>query len=151
MKNPWYITGLCDGEGCFSVSFNFRSRLKSGIEVRPSFSVTLNKRDIHMIKDVREYFGVGGIRFSKSDQCYKFEVRGIKDLYKIIIPHFDEYPLQSSKLKDFEIFKDICTLIYRNQHLCKSTLEQIIKKAYQMNPSGKRKIPIEKLLKQLAR
>ncbi|MBU1956035.1 MAG: LAGLIDADG family homing endonuclease, partial [Candidatus Margulisbacteria bacterium] len=57
MKNPWYITGLCDGEGCFSVSFNLRSKLKTGIEVRPSFSVSLNKRDLEIIQDLEKYFG----------------------------------------------------------------------------------------------
>ncbi|KAF0133701.1 MAG: homing endonuclease/LAGLIDADG family 23S rRNA group I intron [Candidatus Saganbacteria bacterium] len=151
MKNPWYITGICDGEGCFSISFNFRNRFKSGIEVRPSFSVSLNKRDLDTIKMLNDFFGIGGIRFSKNDQCYKFEVRSVKELYKFIIPHFDKYPLETSKKKDFEIFKELCFLVYTNQHLSKVILEEIIKKAYKMNPSGKRKIPIEKLLKQLAR
>jgi hypothetical protein len=45
MLNPWYITGLVEGEGCFSVSFNLRDSLKVGIETRVSFSVSLNKRD----------------------------------------------------------------------------------------------------------
>jgi hypothetical protein len=36
---PWYVTGLVDGEGCFSVSFTLRKRLKIGIETRPSFSI----------------------------------------------------------------------------------------------------------------
>ena len=151
MKNPWYITGLCDGEGCFSVSFNFRRKLNTGIEVRPSFSVTLNKRDLDIIENVRQYFGVGGVRFSSSDQCYKFEVRSIKDIYKKVLPHFESYPLQSAKRWDFEIFKEICLLVYNNQHLSKERLEEIIRQAYKMNPSGKRKITIEKLLKQLAR
>jgi hypothetical protein len=151
MKNPWYITGISDGEACFSVSFNFRNKLKTGIEVRPGFSITLNKRDLESIKEIREYFGVGGIRFSRPDQCYKFEVRSIKDLYKKVIPHFRRYPLQTSKIRDFDIFDEICSLVYTNQHLSRVKLEEIIRKAYKMNPSGKRRIPQEKLLKQLAR
>ena len=151
MKNPWYVTGLADGEGCFSISFNFRKKLNCGIEVRPSFSITLNKREIISLKEIREYFKVGGIRFSKKDQCYKYEVRSIKEIYKNIIPHFEKYPLNTSKDKDFKIFKRLCFLIYANQHLSKNVLIKIIQEAYKMNSSGKRKIPKEKLLKQLAR
>ena len=151
MKDPWFVTGLADGEACFSVSFNFRNKLRTGIEVRPSFSITLNKRDLKTLEEIRHYFGVGGIRFSKSDHCYKFEVRAIKDIFKKILPHFERYPLQTSKQKDFQLFKRICFLVYTNQHLSRTVLEEIINQAYKMNPSGKRKIPREKLLKQLAR
>jgi hypothetical protein len=33
MLDPWYITGLVEGEGCFSVSFNLRDSLKVGIRI----------------------------------------------------------------------------------------------------------------------
>jgi hypothetical protein len=150
MKNPWFITGLTDGEGCFSVSFNLRKKLNTGIEVRPSFCITLNKKDLATLQEVRGFFKVGGIRFSKKDQCYKFEVRSIADLCKSVLKHFRRYPLQTAKLEDFKIFEQICNLVYTNQHLNRARLAAIIKLAYQMNPSGKRKIPQEKLLKQLA-
>ena len=37
-----YISGYVDGEGCFTVSFSPRSKLRVGWEVRPSFSVSQN-------------------------------------------------------------------------------------------------------------
>ena len=151
MDFPWYITGFTDGEGCFSISFNRRAKLKTGIEIRPSFSIGQNKRSLQVLKDINTYFGCGAIRFNKSDQLYKYEVRSIGDLMKRIIPHFQKFPLQTSKQRDFDIFAQVCELIYQSKHLNAKYLEQIIQQSYLMNGSGKRKYTSEELLKILAR
>jgi hypothetical protein len=93
MKFAWYVTGFTDGEGCFSISFTQRAKMRTGIEVRPSFCIGQNKRSLQVLKDVHTYFGCGAIRFSKRDQLYKYEVRSVKDLQQRIIPHFKKYPL----------------------------------------------------------
>jgi len=141
-----YISGLVDGEGCFSVSFNFREKLKLKIEVRPSFSISQNKRNLSILKEVKEFFGCGSIRFSKKDQTYKYEVRSISDLKKKIIPHFKKFPLKTTKNKDFKEFSEICTFIFETKHRNKVYLENIIERAYEMNESGKRKYQKAKLL-----
>jgi hypothetical protein len=151
MDFSWYITGFTDGEGCFSISFNRRAKLKTGIEVRPSFSLGQNKRSLKVLKDIHTYFGCGAIRFSKVDQLYKYEVRSIGDLMKRIIPHFQKFPLQTNKQLDFEIFAKVCELIYQSKHLNVEYLEQIIQQSYLMNGSGKRKYTSEELLKILTR
>jgi hypothetical protein len=61
-----------DGEGCFSVSFSLRKKMKNGFEIRPSFSVS-QKRDKEglnklILEKIRDYFQTGFIRFSKIDQ-----------------------------------------------------------------------------------
>lgn len=147
----WYITGFTDGEGCFSVSFNRRAKLKTGIEVRPSFCLAQNKRSLQVLKNIHIYFGCGAIRFSKRDQMYKYEVRSIGDLICDIIPHFQKYPLQTNKASDFEKFAKICELVYQSRHLNKEYLEQIIIESYLMNESGIRRSTKEDLLKILAR
>jgi hypothetical protein len=151
MELAWYITGLIDGEGCFSVSFNLRSKLKVGIEVRPSFLISQNKRNLEILKVTQEFFGCGAIRFNNHDQTYKLEVRSIKDIVKLIIPHFEKYPLKTSKAKDFIYFKEICFQVYKNLHLSPNYLTEIIEKSFRMNESGKRKYTKDFLLKQLAR
>ena len=151
LLDPWYITGLIDGEGCFSVSFSLRKKLSTGIETRPSFSLSLNQRDLDLLKEVHTYFKCGGIRFSKSDRTYKYEVRNIRDIQKSIIPHIDRFPLHGSKSNDFDLFKKICEKIYQNKHLNKRYLKEIIELAYQMNPSGKRKHSKSDLLRVLGK
>ena len=147
MDLAWYITGFTDGEGCFSISFTKREKLHSGIEVRPSFAVGQNKKSLAVFQLMHTYFGCGAIRFSKSDQMYKYEVRSIQDLQKRIIPHFEKYPLQTVKRSDFESFKYICELISTSRHLNKGFLLELINRAYTMNESGKRKYQVQELLK----
>ena len=151
MDFSWYITGFADGEGCFSISFNRRAKLKTGIEVRPSFSIAQNKRSLQVLKDIHTYFGCGAIRFSKRDQMYKYEVRSIGDLRKRIIPHFQKYPLRTSKARDFEIFVEVCDLIFKSYHLNSEYLGSIIQKSYLMNEASLRRNTQEELLKILAR
>lgn len=145
-----YISGFVEGEGCFCVSFNKRSRLHTKIEVRPSFSISQNKRNLELMKMVNNHFQCGAIRFSKSDQNYKYEVRSISDLYKKIIPFFKNYPLQGAKQADFEKFVQVCELVYQNQHLNAGKLIRIIELSYQIN-CGKRKYKKEELLKHMVR
>ncbi len=146
-----YISGFVDGEGCFLISFTLRKKLHTGIEVRPSFSIGQNERNIELLKKIRLYFGCGTIRYSYHDRTYKYEVRSLYDLITKIIPHFIHFPLRSSKQKDFEKFKIICKLMFKNYHRNINRLDEIIKIACAMNPSGKRKYKQEELLKLLVR
>jgi len=147
--HPWFITGIVEAEGSFCVSFSKRRRLKLGIETRPSFSITLNRRNLELLKAIHRYFGCGGIRFSRTDRTYKYEVRSVKDLVKRIIPHFERYPLKGAKAEDFERFAKICKMVHANLHLNKQHLKEIIDLAYGMNPSGKRKYSRKDLLRVL--
>ena len=146
-----YITGFTDGEGCFQVSFSKRKKMNLGIEVKPSFSLSQRKRNKDIIFFLQDFFKCGGVRFSKKDQNYKFEVRSISDLMKKIIPHFQKNPLQTSKQKDFQIFTDICQLINSGQHLNPQGLTKIIDLSQNLNASGKKKYNRKDLLKIVAR
>jgi hypothetical protein len=144
--DSWYVTGFADGEGCFSVSFSKRNKMTTGIEIRPSFSISQNKRSLEALKLIQAYFGCGGIRFSSYDQTYEYEVRSLSDLLNLVIPHFEKYPLQTSKRQDFEKFLWICQQIRQSKHLNKETLITIIDTAYLMNESGKRRYTKNELL-----
>ena len=143
-----FVSGFTEGEGCFCVSFNQRSKLKTNIEVRPSFSISQNKKNLELIKRIHQNFGCGSIRFSKNDQNYKFEVRSITDLVKKIIPFFRKYPLVGTKKSDFEKFSQVCDSIYKNQHRNPKKLLEIIEISYQIN-CGKRKYQKDELLKHM--
>lgn len=145
--NPWYVSGLTEGEGCFHISFNIRKKLKVGIETRPSFSISLNRRDLMLLQGVHQYFDCGSIRYSKSDRTYKYESRSILDLISKIIPHFEKYALHGSKQNDFIRFADICHSVHANKHLNGGSLSSIIHCAFDMNPSGKRRHEMRDLLR----
>ena len=141
-----YISGYVDGEGCFSVSFLKRKKLLIGIETRASFSVSQNEDRSEILFYMQEHFGRGHMRRDYSDKTLKYEVRKFDDLLTKIIPHFRKYPLLSGKQKDFERFARICFLMKAGKHHMKFGLRAIVRCAYQMNPSGKRRYPQAELL-----
>src|SRR6266540_1443392 len=106
-----YISGYVDGEGCFTVSFSPRRKLRVGWEVRPSFSVSQNADRAEVLLLMRDYFRCGWIRPDRSDRTLKYEVRSLVDLRKQVIPHFERFPLLSGKVRDFERFATVCDLV----------------------------------------
>jgi len=148
--DPWFVSGLTEGEGCFCVSFALRSKLRTGLEVRPSFSLSLNEKDLELLRDLQTFFGCGWIRESKSDRTFKFEARSVQDLLDPIIPHFGRYPLRGSKAASFAAFESVCRMIEQGDHLRRDGLRRIIALAYEMN-LGKRRLAKDDLLRALMR
>lgn len=134
-----YLSGYADGESCFCISFTKSKRHSIGREARPSFSVSQNYDRVEILELFKSNFNCGSIRPDKSDKTLKYEVRSLSDLLAKVVPHFDEYPLLSSKHKDFEIFKTICELMRDKEHLTRNGFNKIVDLAYSMNGSGKRK------------
>lgn len=131
-----WITGFVDGEGCFSVSFSEREKLNVGIEVRPSFSVGQSAPST--LELIKTEFGVGGIRYSKADNCYKYEARSSKDLQDVVIPHFRKYPLHTAKKNDFLKFEKVLGIIKKNQHLSIDGMKSILDIVFADNASLRR-------------
>jgi len=98
---------------------------------------------------MREMFGCGFLRRDYSDKTLKYEIRSLNDLINKVIPFFDKYPLISKKKKEFENFRKICFLMAEGKHLNKNGFTRIVKIAFKMNPSGKRKYSLKGILKSL--
>ena len=147
MEIASYITGFIDGEGSFLVSFSVRPKLKIGIEARPSFTVSQHGRSKAILEELQRFFVCGSIRFDAHDQTYKYEVRSLTDLTSKIIPHFNQYILQTSKRVDFELFSKICELMTTNEHRPDQGIRKIIDLAYQMNNLGARRYTKDDLLR----
>ena len=143
-----YLSGFIDGEGCFSVSFTLREKMKYGVEVRPSFSIgqSITKENYLLLEKVKLLLGCGAIRISKGDRCYKYETRNLTDIRKRIITFIEAYPLFSSKRNDFLLFAQICSLIANKSHLTPEGIKKVIELAFSMNESGTRKTTRAKLL-----
>ena len=130
-----YFSGFVDGEGCFSVSINKSNRHKIGWEFRPSFSVSQNNDRAEVLYLLKDYFGCGSIRPDTSDKTLKFEIRSINDLIFKVIPHFERYPLVSSKSKSFLKFKKICFDIFEKKHLERKNLLSMVSQSKSVNRS----------------
>ena len=122
--HPYYITGFIDGEGCFSVSMHKDSRLLTGWQVKPIFSINLHNKDIKLLKALQRTLGVGKIYKSGAD-AVQYRVSSLKNL-KIIINHLDNYPLITKKCADYLLFKQVVGLIENKQHLTLKGLNKIV-------------------------
>lgn len=145
-KNPAFVSGFVDGEGCFT--FYLTKRGNIGLQITPSFSVSQSTRSKEIILGLQKFFKCGGIRKSTRDGTFKFESRAIKDIHQKIIPFFKRYPLYTTKWHDFEIFCYVCSMIQRGLHLNKDGMLEIVELVFQMNNIGQnRKYSKEEFLR----
>jgi LAGLIDADG endonuclease len=144
-----YVSGYVDGEGCFTVSISPRAKLRVGWEVRPSFSVSQNGDRAEVLYAIQELFGCGSIRPDRSDRTLKWETRRLEDILGRVIPHFESWPLQSGKQRDFARFAVVCRLMTAGAHREREGLARIVELAREMNPSGTRRYDASAILRQL--
>ena len=127
--NPWYVTGLADGDGHFGINID-RAAVKATLE----FKITSHCASNGLLKDLQSFFGVGRINIdNRRDNTMKFVVGSIVDVMNVIIPHFDTYPLQGSKHLNFLAFKEAALLISSGGHRTESGWNQLLALAASMN------------------
>lgn len=100
--NPWYITGITDGDGNFSISI-IKNKNKTGWLVIPSFTISagINPANYQMLLNIKSYLGdIGHINTGKG--TYNYHVMGYKNCL-LIKPHFIKYPLMTDKLVYFKL------------------------------------------------
>jgi hypothetical protein len=123
--NPWFLTGLVDAEGMFTIKVDKYLKNKTGWRVQSVFQVGLHIRDLELLEKMQKYFGnIGSI--SKSGDLAYYSVSSIKDLTSTIIPHFDNYYLLTQKKADYLLFKQVVGLMIEKAHLSVEGLNEII-------------------------
>lgn len=122
---PWFVTGFVDAEGSFTVSVLKSSSVRTGWQVGARFQLTLHLKDLSLLREIQAFFGgVGKIVLSK-DNC-TFRVDSLKDILKVIIPHFNAYPPVTQKLGDYLLFRDIVIMMSNKEHITLEGLNKII-------------------------
>ncbi len=126
-----WIVGFTDAEGCFYVGINKMPKMTLGWQVLPEFRIVQHDRDEELLKEIRDYFGFGGIKKNHGNRK-DYRVRGLENL-KEIVKFFEQHQLKTKKKQDFEIFSEIINLMNEDKHLEKSGLEKIALLASEMN------------------
>ena len=129
--DPWFTTGFTDGEGCFAIIIYRDKRLSTGWRVQLSFQIALHQKDKVLLEQVRNYFGVGSIT-KRGEEMIQFRVSSEKDL-KVILDHFEKYPLITKKRADYELFKKALNCINEKEHLSTEGLYKIVALKASMN------------------
>ena len=123
--NPWFITGFTDGEGCFSISVIKDNRYKEGWLVCPFFEIGLHQKDLALLEQIESFFGVGNITTKQRKNMLQYHVSSRNDL-KVILNHFDKYPLITQKQADYILFKQAFNLFINKEHLTMDGLSKIV-------------------------
>jgi len=77
------------------------------------------------------YFGCG--RYIQRPNLGVFTVQRFSDISEKIIPFFDKYPILGAKLKDYEDFKKVASLMQSKAHLTREGFEEILTLKQSMN------------------
>ena len=113
--DPWFVTGLTDAEGCFSVSIIKRVGRALGYEFKPRFNILMHYRELDLLYSVQNFFGVGHVHYKPGNKSASFEVAARADIM-LILDHFKKYPLQSSKRNSLYIFSVVFEMFCKNEH-----------------------------------
>ena len=99
--SPWWVTGITDAEGNFTINFNANSN-----KIHVSFKITQMSDSKGILLSIQKFFGCRVIcKDNNNESADKFVINKVEGLLNIILPHFDRYFLVSSKNLDFWDFK----------------------------------------------
>lgn len=130
-----WLAGFVDGEGTFIAQI-----YSNTLSLR--FSIKLRADDKEILNTIQQTLQCGKLNFVKRGEnrpndmpAYDFSISSRKDLYNVILPLFDKYPLRAKKKRDYEIWRKIVILMNsqpRIQHrnlvlVLKDKLEPLIK------------------------
>jgi hypothetical protein len=103
------VTGLVDAEGNFSIN---KHNLDNKCKFTLAFKVTQKEHSLGILYDLKKFFNCGHIHIdNKKENAYKYNVAKLDDIINIIIPHFDKYPLLTSKNLDYLDFRKAAFLL----------------------------------------
>lgn len=113
------------------ISFSKSSESRHGFRIRAIFQIELHEKDLELLKAIQAFFqGIGSIVSTKSGVALK--VRSLDDL-KVILAHFDKYPLITKKQADFELFKSVVKKLSLKEHLKLQGFKEIVNIRASMN------------------
>lgn len=77
------------------------------------------------MKEIQATLGGVGSISEKGDVAY-FRVQSLEQIYNVIVPYFDKYPLITQKLADYILFKEIVLKMMQKEHLNKEGFQEIV-------------------------
>jgi LAGLIDADG endonuclease len=141
--NPYWVTGLIDGEGCFYVIIAKSKNHKIGWWVQACFQLGLHVKDKDLLLQIKSFFNeTGSIYAINKNKALLYQVRNLNEITKEIIPHFENYSLITQKQSDFLLFKEIIKLMNKNEHLTEDGLVKIINLKASLNKGLSNKLKI---------
>ncbi len=151
----WFLAGLIEGEGSFTVSIKEHPTARYGFYVDPEFFIYQHKTGRKLLEMAREIFGTGRIYPKPGNpEVLVFAITARRSLREKVLPFIDKYMVFSAKKRELSLFKEIVLALERKEHLSPAGLARIVEKAYALNAAGKgreRKRPLPEVLERILR
>ena len=146
----YYIVGLVDGEGCFSISLKRQEDTRFGWVIDPVFHVTQSSKHREVLEILRRVFKCGRIipKPGQEETTLQYTVDARRHLAEKIVPFFKKHkPI--IKWREFKFFADIVEALERGEHRDAEKFKELVKKVYEM--SDKRKHQLREILSYINR
>src|SRR5204862_6565477 len=89
---------------------------KIGYTVGLIYQISVHYSDMEILYKLKSFFNnVGSIITTKDYVSYR--VTNLPDIINVIIPHFNAYPLQSTKIVSYYLFNAVATIMKNNNHI----------------------------------
>lgn len=121
--DPNWVTGFIDAEGYFIVLIAIDKNYKTGWTIKTRFSISLHKKDLAILELIKTYLGNVGNILKQGKDSVQYKVASLESITKVIIPHFDKYPLITQKKADYELWKRVIEIVSCKGHLTTEGLQ----------------------------
>jgi hypothetical protein len=89
------------------------------------YQILVHPSDEAILHSLKSFFkGVGDIIYSEHYVAYR--VSKLSDIIQFIIPHFDKYPLQSTKVVSYYLFKEVLNIMVKREHITLPGFEKLL-------------------------
>nr|5THG_A Chain A, I-OnuI_e-hCCR5 [synthetic construct]5THG_D Chain D, I-OnuI_e-hCCR5 [synthetic construct] len=129
--NPWILTGFTDAEGSFMLRIRNTNNRSVGYYTSLVFEITLHNKDKSILENIQSTWKVGTIN-NRGDGTARLSVTRFEDL-KVIIDHFEKYPLITQKLGDYKLFKQAFSVMENKEHLKENGIKELVRIKAKMN------------------
>lgn len=146
----FYLLGIADAEGCFSVSIKKQTTARFGWVLDPVFTVSQHINNETILELFKRELMCGRIdKKHGQPNTLVFTVDNRRQLAEKLIPFFEKYkPI--TKQEDFKKFLKIVFALERKDHSDLKKFKRLIKEAFSMNLEGKqRRYRLEEVLESL--
>ena len=125
IRDPHWLVGFTEGEGCFNVTIQKSQTTKTGFSVSLRFQLTQHIRDIVLMQSLIKFWNCGEIFKRPDEEAVDFKVSKFSDLTDKVIPFFQRVPLHGLKSQNFTDFCKVADIMKEKGHLTEEGLDQI--------------------------
>lgn len=151
----WFLAGLIEGEGSFTVSIKEHPTARFSIYVDPEFYLYQHKHGRELLVMARRIFGTGRIYPKPGNpDVLVFAITSRRSLREKVLPFIEKYMVFSARREQLRLFSEIVLALEGKEHHSPQGLACIVEKAYALNPAGKgkeRKRPLPEVLERILR